>query len=71
MSEARATPDDFYTPQQVRERLKVKDETLRRWRRHGKGPPFTKLGNDRTSRIRYPVAEFHQWEETYTQRGGK
>ncbi len=54
--------DGYYTPKEVVERLRVGDGTLRRWRSEGKGPPFVKIGDGQSGRVRYPIKEFHEWE---------
>lgn len=54
---------DYYTPEEVAERLRLKTiYTLSNWRNQRRGPPFRKFG----SRVLYPVAELLAWEKKQT-----
>lgn len=50
-------------PGQAAEHIGVTTETLRRWRKHGEGPPFVKLS---TGRVRYPADELVRYLEQRT-----
>lgn len=45
--------DDILTPTEVAQLLKVSEKTLRKWRKQGYGPRWFKLGQARTSSVRY------------------
>lgn len=50
----------YMTPKEVAELLSIHEETLRRWRAEGEGPPWHKL-SDRV--IRYDRGELEAWLE--------
>ena len=42
--------------------LRVHRDTLKDWRRNGKGPRFIRLeGSDNRGRVRYPLVDLVQW----------
>lgn len=45
--------NNLLTPADVAERLNISIPTLERWRRHGTGPAFVKLGPGLRSRVGY------------------
>ncbi|SBV00558.1 Helix-turn-helix domain-containing protein [Streptomyces sp. Ncost-T6T-1] len=49
------------TPRQVAEELGVSPQTLANWRWAGVGPRYTKLGDGRTSPIRYQRGDVDAW----------
>lgn len=49
--------DELLTPTETAARLKVAVNTLRDWRRLGKGPPFFKKGN----LVRYKTSDVESW----------
>lgn len=52
------------TPRQVGDRLQVDNETLRRWARQGKGPPFVKIA---PATRRYPENGLMAWMRDHMQ----
>jgi len=47
----------YLTPEQVCEILQISQQTLKRMRMRGNGPPYLVLPNQ----IRYPRKEFEEW----------
>ncbi len=54
------TNNDYFTTDELAERLAIKPNTLERWRSQGVGPPFVKVGN---RAVRYKFAEVEAWLE--------
>jgi predicted site-specific integrase-resolvase len=54
---------EMLTPAQVADMLRVPRETLRYWRKNGKGPPWTRLSDQV---IRYPREAFEKWLSSKT-----
>ncbi|WP_159713305.1 helix-turn-helix transcriptional regulator [Geminicoccus flavidas] len=52
-----ADDDRLLTPAEAAERLRLRPQTLARWRVEGFGPVFVKLGG----RIAYPARELASW----------
>ena len=52
---------DNRTTQEQAEVMGVPEQTLRRWRMKGEGPPYVKWGN----MVRYPIAEYERWVATH------
>lgn len=52
----------WLTPEQLSDRLQIPIKTLTDWRYRGFGPPFTKFGTARCSRVRYKLADVERWE---------
>ncbi len=52
------------SPLELADRLGVSSDELARWRQHGKGPCFIKIGRH----IRYPVAEVELYEQRFKSR---
>lgn len=53
-----AAPVRHLTTEELAERLGMAPETLRDWRKYGRGPSYIKEGRA----IRYPLAEIEAWE---------
>jgi len=51
-------PEKYLVTRELAERLRVKTQTLRKWRTTGRGPSFYKLGGN----VRYRVADVEEWE---------
>lgn len=51
------------TPKEVCERLRVADNTLRKWRVNGVGPAYIKLGNGWNADVRYRLEDVEAWEK--------
>ncbi|MFM9723728.1 helix-turn-helix transcriptional regulator [Streptomyces scabiei] len=49
------------TPRELAEELGVSTQTLANWRWTGAGPRYTKLGDGRTSPVRYQRADVDAW----------
>ncbi|GGY27578.1 helix-turn-helix transcriptional regulator [Streptomyces collinus] len=49
------------TPRDLAEELGVSTQTLANWRWTGVGPRYTKLGDGRTSPVRYRRADVDAW----------
>lgn len=49
------------TPRQLAEELDVSTQTLANWRWAGTGPRYTKLGDGRTSPVRYNRRDVDAW----------
>lgn len=45
------------THPETAEYLRIEEQTLRKWRLHGSGPPFVRVGK----RIRYRQADLEAW----------
>jgi hypothetical protein len=52
-----AADDHLLTPAEAAERLRLRPQTLARWRVEGFGPVFVKLGG----RVAYPARELAGW----------
>jgi predicted DNA-binding transcriptional regulator AlpA len=52
-----AENDRLLTPAEAAERLRLRPQTLARWRVEGFGPVFVKLGG----RVAYPAVELASW----------
>jgi hypothetical protein len=63
-AERRQFDADFMQPGEVARLLGVTTGTLRAWRSRGRGPAFVRLGDQRQSRVRYPVAAVAAWRGT-------
>jgi hypothetical protein len=48
---------------EVAKRLKIQETTLRVWRTQKKGPPYLKLGEGKSSPIRYAEKDIQMWEK--------
>lgn len=48
---------DFYTTQEICDKLDVNRRTLFNWRAKGYGPIWVKLGQD----VKYPKDDFNEW----------
>lgn len=59
---------EFLTPEETAALLKVSPDTLRVWRREGKGPQFHRLGH-RTVRYSRPQLEAWMTGSTATKEG--
>jgi predicted site-specific integrase-resolvase len=46
---------------EVAEMLRVKPQTLRKWRWRGVGPRFVKIGKTAQSRVLYPESAVTEW----------
>lgn len=59
MSQEADVHDDFYSPEQLSERLggTIKPRTLANWRTSGTGPKYVKLGG----KVAYPKREVEAW----------
>ena len=51
------TDDQLLTAAELSALIKVKEETLERWRMRGQGPPYIKLGK----LVRYARADIAEW----------
>ena len=49
----------YLAPKQVAARLRISIETLRKWRKNGKGPPWIKPSRA----VRYPIEAVRAWEQ--------
>ena len=58
--------DEFVTPKQLSERWQISESTLRRWRRNGYGPTFTKIGDQVGSKVIYRIKDVIEFEEKCT-----
>jgi hypothetical protein len=56
------------TQEDLSERLNVPVETLRDWRRDGKGPDYIKGEGGSNATVRYPLAWVEEWELSRRQR---
>ena len=54
----------YLAPKQVAMRLRVSIETLRKWRKNGKGPPWIKPSRA----VRYPIDAVRAWEAALRRR---
>jgi excisionase family DNA binding protein len=52
-----ARSEDFETPAELAERLKIKTRTLQDWRSSGQGPSFIRVGRV----IRYRKSDVEDW----------
>jgi len=52
------------TPKELCERWKIADNTLRKWRVAGFGPPYIKLGDYRNAEVRYRLDDIEEFEKT-------
>ncbi|WP_405489123.1 helix-turn-helix transcriptional regulator [Streptomyces sp. NBC_00096] len=53
--------DDWLTPREVGPILRVTEKTLSNWRSLGIGPPYRKLSDGRSGRVRYRKAVVLAW----------
>jgi predicted DNA-binding transcriptional regulator AlpA len=53
--------NDLHTAREVAALLRIKDQTLRRWRSEGRGPRFLRLGDPRRGRVRYARHDVAEW----------
>ena len=53
---------EFLKEMEVAELLRVKRQTLSRWRSDGQGPPFVQVEGS----IRYPAEALHKWLDERT-----
>lgn len=51
----------YVTPRQAAMLLGVTPSTLSAWRKAGRGPRYSRMGEARQSRVRYPVEELDKW----------
>ena len=52
------------TPEELCERWKIADNTLRKWRVANTGPTYIKLGEGRNSEVRYRVEDIESFERS-------
>ena len=52
------------TPKELCERWKIADNTLRKWRVANYGPAYLKLGDRKTSEVRYRLEDVIAFEES-------
>ena len=52
------------TPKELRERWKISDSTLRKWRVANMGPTYIKLGEGRNSEVRYRIEDIEAFEKS-------
>ena len=52
----------WLTSKELAERWRLTEQVLRRWRHKKQGPPFTKLGDNDKSPVRYALADIEKWE---------
>ncbi|MCC5647961.1 helix-turn-helix domain-containing protein [Nostoc sp. CHAB 5824] len=57
-------PDRFLQPAELAKELKIPLSNLAKWRLHGGGPVFLKLGKN----VRYEWSEVERWLESRKQR---
>jgi hypothetical protein len=53
--------DEVFTAKQAADHLKFTPDYLERLRSTGKGPPYLKIGNARTSPVRYRRSDVDAW----------
>tara|TARA_R110000823_G_scaffold277609_2_gene396160 strand:+ start:263 stop:454 length:192 start_codon:yes stop_codon:yes gene_type:complete len=46
---------------EVARELRISDQTLRKYRRDGQGPPFIRLTDTVHGRVRYDSTDFAEW----------
>ena len=51
----------YLTPQQASRFLGLRERTLGEWRRRGIGPRYSRIGGRPNGRVRYSVADLHNW----------
>ena len=56
----------YYTTKEIADMLKLTQQTLKLWRRKGKGPKFVKIEG---KMIRYPSIDFEEWMDGYKNQG--
>ena len=52
----------YYTTKEIANMLKLTQQTLKIWRKSGKGPKFVKIEG---TMIRYPSIDFKKWMDGY------
>jgi hypothetical protein len=53
--------EHLWTEHEVAPFIMVSKQTLRRWRKCGKGPPFLKLGSEPGAPVRYVADDVRTW----------
>ena len=53
--------NEYWTSPQTARFLGLQPQTLRRWRLDGKGPAYTRLGDNKQGRILYKISEVEKW----------
>lgn len=53
--ETAGTNVKLLTTKEMAERLRVSEQTMRRWRKAGQSPPYLRLGAGKYARVRYVV----------------
>jgi hypothetical protein len=53
--------DKLLTTEEAADKMNLKPSTLKRWRRLGEGPPYHRLGNSDTGRVRYAEDAIQRW----------
>lgn len=56
---------DMLTPEDVARHLRVSVNTLKAWRKLGRGPAYTKLGPAQNARVRYRREAVESFAEQY------
>ena len=56
-----ADEEDWLTPPEAAEVVKVAVQTLANWRAAGLGPPYSKLSEGRAGRVRYLRRDVLRW----------
>jgi hypothetical protein len=59
-------PKTYLTPSEAADYLSVTERCLIEWRRQGGGPPYVRLGDHRSGRVRYDVREIDAWMRAQT-----
>lgn len=62
MADTASLAGELLTPEEVGQRLKVANVTLRKWRLSGRGPRFVRCG----SRVRYRADHVERWVDQRT-----
>jgi hypothetical protein len=58
------------TTDELAERLGYAPETIRDWRKHGRGPAYLKEGRADSAGVRYRLIDVEAWEESLIVRPG-
>ncbi|MEY4673857.1 MAG: hypothetical protein RL148_1641 [Planctomycetota bacterium] len=61
-AQMRHPPTDLLTTEELAQRWRLSEDTLRIWRQKGKGPKFVKFGDQRTSAVRYRLSDVEKYE---------
>jgi predicted DNA-binding transcriptional regulator AlpA len=56
--------DRYLTEFELAQRLGISPRTLQKMRQDGTGPPYVKIGEARTSPVRYPESRLGVWEKS-------